>query len=55
LQIIASSLLCINIFLVEALRQLRQNSGSDEVMNISYGKKFKQCSNEALTLVPVSN
>ncbi len=43
----ASSLLCVNIFIVKALRQWRQIREAMKQWNVNYGKKLKQWSDEA--------
>jgi hypothetical protein len=44
---IASSLLCVNIFFVKALRQWRQIWEAMKRWNVKYGKKLEQWSDEA--------
>jgi hypothetical protein len=44
---IASSLLCVNIFFVKALRQWWQIREAMKRWNVDYGKKLKQWSHEA--------
>jgi hypothetical protein len=47
MEFIASSLQCVNIFFVEALRQWRQIREAMKRWNVNYGKKLKQWSDEA--------
>ncbi len=47
MEFIASLLLCVNIFPIKALRQWRQIREAMKQLNINYGKKLKQWSNEA--------
>jgi hypothetical protein len=42
MKIIASSLLCVKIFVVKALRQWRQIREAMKRENVIYGKKLKQ-------------
>ncbi len=47
MEFIASSLLCVNIFFVKALRQWRQIWEAMKRWNVKYSKKLKQWSDEA--------
>ncbi len=47
MEFMASSLLCVNIFFVKALRQWSQIREAMKRRNIIYGKKLKQWSDEA--------
>jgi archaellum component FlaF (FlaF/FlaG flagellin family) len=48
MEMIASMLLCVNIFFVKALRQWRQIREAMKWWNVNFGKKLKQWSDEAL-------
>jgi hypothetical protein len=49
MEFIASSLLCVNIFFIKALRQWRQIREAMKRWNVNFGKKLKQWSDEAFS------